>query len=83
MGEKRNIKNNYFIILILNFFIFIIIYSFRKKNFLIKYKEYISKCKKSQIFKNKNLINYRNPYISICIPAYNMEKYIESSLLYF
>ena len=81
MGEKRNIKNNYFIILILNFFIFIIIYSFRKKNFLIKYKEYISKCKKSQIFKNKNLINYRNPYISICIPAYNMEKYIESSLL--
>jgi len=85
MGEqlfhKRNNKNNYFIILQLHFFIFIIIYSFMNKKILIKYKDYISKCKKSQIFNEKNLINYQNPYISICIPAYNMEKYIENSLL--
>ena len=85
MGEqlfhKRNNKNNYFIILQLNFFIFIIIYSFVNKNALIKYKEYISKCKKSQVFNEQNLINYQNPFISICIPAYNMEEYIENSLL--
>ena len=32
------------------------------------------------ITKNKNITN-RKPYISICLPVYNMEKYIERALL--
>ena len=74
-------KKYYFLILLLNFFIFIIINSFNQKAIIIKYKEFISKCKKRIKYKEKNLFNYQNPYISVCIPAYNMEKYIEASLL--
>ena len=67
--------------LFLNFIIIFIIHSFIRKSILINYKEYISKSK--SFFKlNKNKpINYKNPFITICMPVYNMEKYIERSLL--
>jgi hypothetical protein len=76
-------KKKYYLFL-LNFLIIIIIYSFTKKNILIKYKKYISKRKKPikiNTIKQNNSINYTNPFISVCLPVYNMEKYIERSLL--
>jgi glycosyltransferase involved in cell wall biosynthesis len=75
----NSINNNYF--LFLNFFIIIILQSFKKKSILIKYKKYISECKNFIKIKNNKTINYKNPFISICLPVYNMEKFIESSLL--
>lgn len=72
-----NKKKYYF--LLIN--IFIIISLFTKKNVLIKYKEYISKSKMLIKINNNKSLNYNNPFISVCIPVYNMEKYIERSLL--
>jgi glycosyltransferase involved in cell wall biosynthesis len=80
---SKNKKKKYYLFL-LNFLIIIIIYSFTKKNILIKYKKYISKRKKPikiNTIKQNNSINYTNPFISVCLPVYNMEKYIERSLL--
>ena len=67
--------------LFFNFIIIFKIHSFIRKSILINYKEYISKSK--SFFKlNKNKpINYKNPFITICMPVYNMEKYIERALL--
>ena len=42
------------------------------------YKKYIADCQKFKNF-NKIIIN-KNPYLSIIIPTYNMEKYIERAL---
>ena len=72
-----NKKKYYF--LLIN--IFIIICLFTKKNVLIEYKEYISKSKMLIKINNNKSFNYDNPFISVCIPVYNMEKYIERSLL--
>ena len=72
-----NKKKYYF--LLLN--IFIIICLLTKKNILIKYKEYISKSKMLIKINNNKSLNYNNPFISVCLPAYNMEKYIERSLI--
>ena len=44
------------------------------------YLKYINDCYKLKKYKRKRIIN-ENPFISICLPAYNMEKYIESTLL--
>ena len=80
---SKNKKKKYYLFL-LNFLIIIIIYSFTKKNILIKYKKYILKRKKPikiNTIKQNNSINYTNPFISVCLPVYNMEKYIERSLL--
>ena len=44
------------------------------------YKYYINDCK-SHIRYNRTKIKNKNPYISICLPALNMEKYIEQTLL--
>ena len=79
----KNNKKKYYLFL-LNFFTIIIIYSFTKKNILVKYKKYIPKSKmpiKINIIKQNNSINYTNPFISVCLPVYNMEQYIERSLL--
>ena len=74
-----NIKKNYF--LLLNLFIIVIIYLYTKKNFLIKYNESIPKTKMIKDINQNKTINYTNPFISVCLPIYNMEKYIERSLL--
>ena len=44
------------------------------------YKLYINNCKKHKKY-NRIKNNSTNPYISICLPALNMEKYIEQTLL--
>ena len=55
-----------------------------KKNIIIKdlrpYKHYINDCKNhKRYFRNK--IYSINPYITVCLPALNMQKYIEQTLL--
>ena len=74
-----NKKKYYF--LLLNLFIIIKIYLFQKKNILINYHENISNIELIKKINNNKTINYTNPFISICMPIYNMEKYIERSLL--
>ena len=55
------------------------------KNFIDKiqirsYIEYINNCKNHKRYKRIKIIT-ENPYISICIPALNMNKYIERNIL--
>ena len=45
------------------------------------YKSYIKKCKNLNILNNPDIIINKNPFISICIPVYNMEKYIERAII--
>ena len=45
-----------------------------------EYEEYINNCKKHKRYNRKKIIN-SIPYISVCLPAYNMEEYIEKTLL--
>ena len=85
------INNNYLIkkIIILISFLILIIFIFFKSYLLQKdikwrklnrYKLYINDCKRHKKY-NRIKINNKNPYISICLPALNMEKYIEQTLL--
>ena len=43
--------------------------------------ESIPKTKMIKDINQNKTINYTNPFISVCLPIYNMEKYIERSLL--
>lgn len=45
------------------------------------YKKYIITCTRFKKYNNKKRINNKNPYLSIILPIYNMEKYIERALL--
>ena len=66
-------------------FIYIIIkIKYNKTNFLIhkslaSFNHYINKCKNSKIQKRKQ--NKNIPFVSICLPVYNMEKFIQKSLI--
>jgi len=73
-------KNLYKLIFVIFFFKLI---NFIPKNtkLMIKYKNYINDCNNLKRFNISKLINNKIPYISICLPVYNMEKYIERSLL--
>ena len=50
------------------------------KNQIRAYIKYINDCKNHKRYKRIKIIN-ENPYISICIPALNMNKYIERTIL--
>ena len=50
------------------------------KNELWPYIKYINDCKNHKRYNRIKIIN-ENPYISICIPALNMNKYIERTIL--
>ena len=88
--KKENKNNNfiYFIIknLLLLFFILHRHFSFIEaiiiyKNELMFYKNYILDCKNSKIINyEENIGNNNNPYISVVIPVYNCEKYIENAI---
>ena len=47
----------------------------------LKYKGYIRKCRQKEVINQPLKNKPDNIFLSICLPAYNMEKYIESSLL--
>ena len=48
---------------------------------MLKYKEYIKKCRLKEFINHEFNINKEYIFLSICLPVYNMEKYIESALL--
>jgi glycosyltransferase involved in cell wall biosynthesis len=45
------------------------------------YKIYVKECKNLKIFNYKNKKINENPFLSICLPVYNMEKYIERAII--
>ena len=83
---KNNLSKK--IIIFISFLILIIFFSFKyyfplkkiKRRNLNPHKNYINDCKKHYRYNRTRIIN-RNPYISVCLPALNMEKYIEQTLL--
>ncbi len=50
------------------------------KNQIRTYIKYINDCKNHKRYKRIKIVN-ENPYISVCIPALNMNKYIERTIL--
>ena len=51
------------------------------QNSLKLFNNYFNICNKLIKFNNKNTIREKYPFISVCIPAYNTEKYIERATL--
>ena len=81
-----NKNNNYFILkgLIYCFIIIMSIYLLCIKPNLFNiriYKNYITLCKKLIKLYPEVEENNEKPFFSICIPVYNMEKYIEQSII--
>ena len=81
----KEIRDSYFIFkyynyLLLMILLFFLMYSYNIKNELNIYKKYINECKELKRFNITKIFN-RNPFLSICLPVYNMEKYIEGSIL--
>lgn len=76
----NNIKNcdKFANVIIIMFFLYVIFFS---HDSILIYKKYIQYCKKGNYFKNIQSKRNDQNYISICIPVYNMEKYIKNSLL--
>ena len=72
------IVNESILIIIL---LYLIIYLHPKTTKILKYKEYIKKCRLKEFINTEFKVNQEYIFLSICLPVYNMEKYIESSLL--
>ena len=74
----------YFFLYLFLLHFFVKKYYFTKKNIkkinIKPFIKYIIDCKKHKRYKRTKIIN-KNPYISICLPSLNMEKYIEQTLL--
>ena len=90
-NEEKIFNNNYKNKIIINFclisyslFIILNIKYFPKnlidKNQIRTYIKYINDCKYHKRYNRIKIIN-ENPYISVCIPALNMNKYIERNIL--
>ena len=72
INNRKNIKNYNKIKILL----------YRLLESLNKYKIYkLLNIKKKNLYNTFKIKNNKNPFISICIPVYNMEKYIEISIL--
>ena len=67
--------------LLIIIFLYLIIYLHPKTVTILKYKEYIKKCRLKEFINHEFNVNKEYIFLSICLPVYNMEKYIESSLL--
>jgi glycosyltransferase involved in cell wall biosynthesis len=83
--KKPNLKNYYclYILLISIFLVTKIIdkYRLHKPKFSLEpYIKYIKDCKKLKYYERKKIINEK-PYISVCIPALNMQEYMEKTIL--
>ena len=81
----KEIRDSYFIFkyynyLLLMILLFFLMYSYNIKNELNIYKKYINECKELKRFNITKIFN-ENPFLSICLPVYNMEKYIERAIL--
>ena len=81
----KEIRDSYFISKYINYLLllillFLLMYSYNIKNELNIYKKYINECKELKRFNITKIFN-ENPFLSICLPVYNMEKYIERAIL--
>ena len=65
----------YFIINVLN-----MNNNFFNVKFLSTYKHFVKDCKNLKLYKRIKIRNYI-PYVSICLPVYNMKDYIEKAIL--
>jgi glycosyltransferase involved in cell wall biosynthesis len=84
-NTEKNLNFLKYLIYILLFLFFIFILFINKfTNIKIidikKYKKYINDCKHFKKY-NRISINKENPFLSICLSALNMEKYIQQNLL--
>jgi len=73
------IKTVKFILIFLFLFIIDLKYGIEKLH-IYKYKHYIRECFNLKRYHRK-AIKIKFPYISICLPAYNMKKYIEKAIM--
>ena len=69
----------FFCIILIYIYIFNLFYNGNRID-IRPFKKYIRDCKNLKKYNRKKLYS-ENPYISICIPALNMENYIEHNLL--
>ena len=76
-------NNNYFYnIVTLILILLMMLSTLFIKNKNMKYKQFINECKQLKRFNITKIINHNNnPYLSVCIPVYNMEKYLERAIL--
>lgn len=74
-------KKIFYLFILIISFNFIYIFSFNKKNNLLIFKYYVQECQNFKPYNTKKVFNKVEPYLSICIPAYNIEKYIEKCLI--
>ena len=81
-SKYKYIKKKYlFNIIILNLVLLLMFSTFIINNDNIEYKKFINDCKQLKRFNIKKAVNNENPYLSICIPVHNMEKYLERAIL--
>ena len=76
-----NIKNKLVLELVLVALFLYLLFSNNKKYNLILFRNFIKDCYNLKRYNNIRIINNQFPYISICIPVYNMEKYLEKAIL--
>ena len=84
-NKNKYFKRYYKIVIFLLILLIVLIYlkkdtKYFTYKYLSFYIHYINSCrnlKKNKITKTKNII----PYVSICLPTYNMENYIQKSIL--
>ena len=79
MKMGLNIKLNKFLLIILFFFINLL---FKETNLIIKvsFKHFIRDCFNLKLYYRKS-IKVKFPYLSICIPSYNMKSYIKKVVI--
>ena len=78
----KNLKNKLiYTILLINSFLFIYLYSYNIKYYIIKCKIFINDCNNLKKYNKKAVFNKFDFFLSICIPVYNMELYIAKALL--
>ena len=81
-NKYKYLKNKYLYYIIILTLVFILMFwTFIIKNENTEYKKFINDCKQLKRFNIKKILNNENPYLSICIPVHNMEKYLERAIL--
>ena len=69
----------FFSLTVFSFFIYI--YSYYNKYNIFLFKNFINDCINLKTYNTFSIINKNYTLLSICLPVYNMEKYIERALL--
>ena len=67
--------------LLIIFFFFIQSHNYNIKFNIISYKSFINDCLNLKKYNKIKTFNNTNPYLSVCIPAFNVEKYISNALM--